>query len=160
MQCLQVNISDRYTGATNGFYSALFSPGHVGNRDTKVCLYSCNTQFNLSLMTFQQSFPKLKLRSRRARLKLNRSCLCVGGVQMSSAGPAFDAFLAQCALTQSDFLSLSVQDRVEIVSKFRCSDHKALPTPSNPSPTKADIVLPPVSTKGHCCHRAQGICIS
>ena len=67
---------------------------------------------------------------------------------MSSAGPAFDAFLAQCALTQSDFLSLSVQDRVEIVSKFRCSDHKALPTPSNPSPTKADIVLPPVSTKG------------
>jgi hypothetical protein len=42
MQCLQVNISDRYTCATNGFYSALFGPGHVGNRDTKVFIYSCN----------------------------------------------------------------------------------------------------------------------
>ena len=42
MQCLQVNISDRYTCVTNGFYSALFGPGHVSNRDTKVFIYSCN----------------------------------------------------------------------------------------------------------------------
>jgi hypothetical protein len=42
MQCLQVNISDRYTCATNDFYSVLFGTGHVGNRDTKVFIYSCN----------------------------------------------------------------------------------------------------------------------
>ena len=42
MQCLQVNISDRNIYATNGFYSAPFSSGHVGNRDTKVFIYSCN----------------------------------------------------------------------------------------------------------------------
>ena len=42
MQCLQVNISDRHIYATNGFYSASSSLGHVGNRDTKVFIYSCN----------------------------------------------------------------------------------------------------------------------
>ena len=42
MQCLQVNISDRYTCATNVSYSALFVPGHVGNRDTKAFIYNCN----------------------------------------------------------------------------------------------------------------------
>ena len=42
MHCLQVNISDRYPRATNGFYSTLFGLGHVGNRDTKVFIYSCN----------------------------------------------------------------------------------------------------------------------
>ena len=42
MQCLHVNISDRYTYVTNDFYSALFVPGHVGNRGTKVLIYSCN----------------------------------------------------------------------------------------------------------------------
>ena len=41
MQCLQVNISDRYTCATNIFYSVLFGPDHVGNRDTKAFIYSC-----------------------------------------------------------------------------------------------------------------------
>ena len=42
MQCLQVNISDRNIYATNGFYIASFSPGHVDNRDTKAFIYSCN----------------------------------------------------------------------------------------------------------------------
>ena len=42
MQCLHVNISDRYTCATNGSYSVLFVLGHVSNRDTKIFISSCN----------------------------------------------------------------------------------------------------------------------
>ena len=43
MQCLQVNISDQNSYATNGFDSASFSSGRVCNRGTKVFIYSCNT---------------------------------------------------------------------------------------------------------------------
>ena len=42
MQCLQVNISDRYIYPTNGFYSVSSSSGHVDNWYTKVFIYSCN----------------------------------------------------------------------------------------------------------------------
>ena len=47
MQCLQVNISDRYTYATSVFYSALFGPCHVDNRGTNIFIYSCNTQHSM-----------------------------------------------------------------------------------------------------------------
>ena len=43
IQCLHAFISDRYTRATNGFYSALFSRDHADNCHTKVYPPSYNT---------------------------------------------------------------------------------------------------------------------
>ena len=58
MQCLQVNISDRHTYATNVSYSALFGTGHVGNRDTKAFIYICNTPHSTMRRT-QAKMPVL-----------------------------------------------------------------------------------------------------
>ena len=55
MQRLQVNISDRYTCATNGFYSTLFGPEHVGNRDTKAFIYSCIASHSTMRRTLTQA---------------------------------------------------------------------------------------------------------
>ena len=61
MQCLQVNISDRHTGANNGFSSALFRLDHVGNWDTELCLYSCNITYS-SIRWTQAKKPHVNCR--------------------------------------------------------------------------------------------------
>ena len=99
---LEIFRTDILVHATNVFCSALFSQGRVGNRDTKVFIYSCNTPhstmrrthakmlaFNLIMLKGQRPAPtrcSFVAWSTDSTGYLDKRIMCCGSLVAGRAG--------------------------------------------------------------------------